>query len=106
MSERGPSMSDITTCNDGHLMLTQLGRRFRRGVALTVVFVAVLTACGDDSGGSNAQDQACNARSDLRSAVNDVVTDVRNGNFGAAKDGVSDIGNAFDELQSSLQDLG
>jgi hypothetical protein len=76
------------------------------GLGVTaVLLLGVVASCGDDDDGSNAQDEVCEARSDLREAVNEVVSDVQSGNFGEARDGVDDIGEAFDELQASLQNL-
>jgi predicted nucleic acid-binding Zn-ribbon protein len=79
----------------------------RRHRVVTVLVVALVTfgvvACGDDD--NSAKDQTCKARSDLSSAMNKVVDDVKDGNFGEARDDLSSVQSAASNLQTSAQNL-
>ena len=76
-------------------------RRWRGLVAaLLVIGVA---GCGDDP---SAEERVCDARTELREAVDDVVADIEAGNFGDASDGTAAIGEAYDELASAVDELG
>ena len=48
----------------------------------------------------------CDARTELREAVDDVVTDVQAANLGDARDGTAAVSEAYDELVVALDDLG
>ena len=48
----------------------------------------------------------CDARTELREAVDDVVTDVQAANFGEARDGTAAVSEAYNELVSALDELG
>jgi hypothetical protein len=76
--------------------------RRRRGLAATLVVIGV-AGCGDDP---SAEERVCDARTELREAVDDVVADIEAGNFGEARDGTAAIGDAYDELASAVDELG
>jgi len=107
------------------------GRFTRRAwsVVAAVAILALLSGCGgdDDDDSSSATtattaatattdttaasaDQAeqdvCDARSDLRDSVDQVATDVKAANFGDAKDSITQVGDAYDQLAASVSDLG
>lgn len=67
------------------------------------LLAGTVVACSDDE--PSASEQVCDARTDLRSAVNTVVDDVRAGNFGQARDDLQGVSSAFDELKSATDDL-
>lgn len=73
-------------------------------VAVVIAFGLALAACGDD-GDSSASDQVCEARSSLRDAVDSVRQDLADGNFGDARDGVSEITDSLGELRESAGEL-
>jgi len=71
---------------------------------LGLAFAALpLSACG--SSAPTAAQQVCNDRSNLNSAVSTVVSDVHSGDFSKAKDNVSAVTEAFDNLLKSAQQL-
>jgi hypothetical protein len=72
-----------------------------RGLAATLVVIGV-AGCGDDP---SAEERACDARTELREAVDDVVADVEAGNFGDARDGTAAVSEAYDELASAVDEL-
>lgn len=83
----------------------------RRTVLVPSVLVAVMAvvgaACGS-SGGSSAssqQDAVCKDASTLQSSIDKLVTDVKNGNFGNAKDQVTTVQFDFGSLRSSMKSL-
>ena len=71
-------------------------------MVVTLVLVACV-ACG--SSGKSATQKVCDTRSNLRSAVASVQSDVQNGNFGDAKNGLTNVQNSFDQLQQDLKGL-
>jgi hypothetical protein len=73
-----------------------------RGLAATLMVIGVV-GCGDDP---SAEERVCDARTELREAVDDVVADIEAGNFGDARDGTAAIGEAYDELASAVDELG
>jgi hypothetical protein len=73
-----------------------------RGLAATLVVIGV-AGCGDDP---SAEERVCDARTELREAVDDVVADIEAGNFGDARDGTAAISEAYDELASAVDELG
>ena len=76
-------------------------RRFAApAVALTLAFT--LAACGDDE---SATDRACDARSDLRSAIEAVGEDLAAANLGDARDSLTEVGDALGELSDALSDV-
>jgi phage-related minor tail protein len=62
-----------------------------------------LVACGSDS--PSASEKVCDARSDLRKAVDNVEQDVSDGNFGKARDQLSDVTKSFDDLSQAASQL-
>ena len=84
-------------------MMTSRSRRRRwRGVAATLVVIGAVS-CSDDP---TAEERVCDARTELREAVDDVVTDVQAANFGEASDGTAAVSEAYNELVVALDDLG
>jgi hypothetical protein len=77
-------------------------RRRWRGHAAMLVVIGVV-GCGDDP---SAEERVCDARTELREAVDDVVANIEAGNFGDANDGTAAISEAYDELASAVDELG
>ena len=73
-----------------------------RGLAATLVVIGAVS-CSDDP---TAEERVCDARTELREAVDDVVTDVQAANFGEASDGTAAVSEAYNELVVALDDLG
>lgn len=71
-------------------------------VAVMAVSVMVLVSCS--SSASSAQ-KVCDAKDNVKSAISSVQSDVRAGNFGQARDGLSDVQKAFDQLESEAKNL-
>jgi uncharacterized phage infection (PIP) family protein YhgE len=76
--------------------------------ALTWLLVGVLAVagaaagCGDDP---SAEEQVCDAGSELRASLDQVATDIQAANFGDASDDLSQVGEAYDGLVSAVGDL-
>lgn len=62
-----------------------------------------LVACG--SGDTSATDRACSARDDLSTSVQKVVSDLKAGNLGDAKDQLSDVKSKVSALGDAVGDL-
>ncbi|WP_017936383.1 hypothetical protein [Nocardioides sp. Iso805N] len=62
-----------------------------------------LVACGSDD--TSATDKACSARDDLSTSVQKVVTDLKAGNLGNAKDQLSDVKSKLSALGDAVGDL-
>ena len=75
----------------------------RSTAAVVVLALVAFAACGSSE--KSAAQKVCDARSNLRSAVASVQSDVQNGNFGDAKNGLSKVQSSFDQLQQDLKDL-
>lgn len=73
-----------------------------RFVVGLVLAGAVLAGC---SSSPSAAQQVCSDRSQLNTAVSNLVGDLRSGNFSKAKDGLSAVSSAFDDLQQSVRQL-
>ena len=74
----------------------------RSRLAAVVTAVAVTAAaCGETS----AADRACDAREDLEEETADVSEDVREGNFGEARNEVEDVRAAYNRLRDAVTDL-
>ena len=73
--------------------------------ASVLVLGAALASCSSSSGQPSAEEQACSARSALQSSWGTFTNDVRDLNFGAAKDDLATVQTAFDALVSAQQDL-
>ena len=90
----------------GHSYSNKRGRSARAvsGVALGVVALSgfVLAACGSSP---SAAQQVCSDRTQLKGAVSTVVNDVRSGSFSQAKDDLSAVSDAFDNLTKSVEQL-
>ena len=78
----------------------------RRSHLAPLAVVAVLTlagaACTDDD---SASSQVCDARSDLRDAMQSVADEVGDGNLNEARDELDDVRQDYDELQTAVGDL-
>lgn len=73
-----------------------------------VVAIAVsLAACssGSTPSSQSLQDAVCADARDLKASIDQLVDDVKNGNFGDAKEQVSKVKSDFEALQSSGKDL-
>ena len=85
----------------------------RRTVVVPSVGVALLAVlgagCGSSSGSesstSSKQDAVCKDASTLRSSIDTLVNDAKNGNFGNAKDQVKTVQSDFESLRSSAKSL-
>ncbi len=71
-----------------------------------VAVAVVASGCGDDDDEASAEDQVCDAWSDVRGALDDVVADVQDANFGEASDDLSTAGDAVDEMVTAVEELG
>jgi hypothetical protein len=79
-------------------------RKIAKWLAPVAICVGLLGGCGGSSQ-SAAADKVCTARTDLHNAVDTVKTDVRNLNFGKAKDELANVKKAFDNLVKAAKDL-
>jgi len=85
----------------------------RRTVLVPSVAVALLgvvgAGCGSSGGSSSSasskQDAVCKDASTLQSSLDTLVNDVKNGNFGNAKDQVKTVQSDFESLRSSAKSL-
>ena len=73
-----------------------------RFVVPVVAVLVLASGCGDDP---SAEDQVCDARSDLRDALDNAAADVSDANFGEARDDLSEAGDAYDELADAVGEL-
>jgi len=71
-------------------------------VVAVAAMVALASGCGDDE---SAEEQACDARLELRDDLDSAAADVSDGNFGDASDDVSEARDAFDELADAVDEL-
>ena len=78
-------------------------KRLATALVMSVLSVGALGACGSSQ--SSAAAQVCTDRTNLTKAVDGVVTDLKNLNFGKAKDGLSSVNDAFDQLKKSASKL-
>src|SRR4029079_3629479 len=60
---------------------------------------------GSSSSSKSPQDAVCSDASTLKESVNKLVSDVKSGNFGNAKDQVTKVQSDFQALVSSTKDL-
>lgn len=77
-----------------------------RALLLPVLAVLGLGLVGCGSGGTSATDRACSARDDLSTSVQKVVTDLKAGNLGDAKDQLGDVKSKVSALGDAVGDLG
>ena len=75
-------------------------RRFTALVA--VAALAVAAGCDDDP---SAEEQVCDARTELRDALDDVSEDVQSANLGDAQEALGEAGDAYDELTAAVGEL-
>jgi hypothetical protein len=75
-----------------------------RGFSAVVAVVALALAAGCDDDPS-AEERVCDARTDLREALDDVSEDVQSANLGDAQEALGEAGEAYDELTAALGDL-
>jgi hypothetical protein len=82
-------------------------KKWLAAVLMTVALsVGALAGCGGGSSGqSTATAQVCADRASLHKAVEGVVTDLKDLNFGKAKEGLSSVNDAFDKLKKSASEL-
>ena len=78
-------------------------RVLRWFLVAAVAVVGTAAGCGDDE--PSAEDQVCDARSELRDALDQVATDVTSANFGDASDDITQVREAFDGLAAAVDDL-
>jgi archaellum component FlaC len=79
-------------------------RRSFAVLALAVAFVAgSVGACSSDS--ESPKEAACSDADTLKDSVNQLIEDVKSGNFGDAKDQLSTVKSDFEALESSAKDL-
>jgi len=80
-------------------------KKITRSLAALAVSAGLLGACGGSSASAEAAKQVCQARTNLHNAVDTVKTDVRNLNFGKAKDELANVKKAFDNLVQEAKKL-
>jgi hypothetical protein len=93
--------------DDAQTQVVVRGRRSTRLRWSIVVAVAVLgtaAGCGDDD--TSAEEQVCDARSDVREALDDVADHLASANLGEASEAISEADDAYDELVAAVDDLG
>jgi outer membrane murein-binding lipoprotein Lpp len=79
-------------------------RKVTRWLAAAGISAGLLAGCGGSSA-PTAADKVCSARTDLHNAVDTVKTDVKNLNFGKAKDELANVKKAFDNLVQAAKGL-
>jgi predicted nucleic acid-binding Zn-ribbon protein len=79
-------------------------RRLATVLMAVAVSAGALGACGSSSQ-SSAAAQVCTDRSNLHKAIDAVVTDLKDLNVGKAKDGLSNVNDAFNALKKSASEL-
>ncbi len=79
-------------------------RKITRWLAAVAISAGLLAGCGG-SGETAAADKVCSARTDLHNAVDTVKTDVKNLNFGKAKDELANVKKSFDNLVQAAKGL-
>ena len=79
-------------------------RKITRWTAAVAISAGLLASCGG-SGESAAAQKVCSARTDLHNSVDTVKTDLKNLNFGKAKDELSNVKKSFDNLVQAAKGL-
>jgi len=79
-------------------------RKITRWTAAVAISAGLLAGCGG-SGESAAAQKVCSARTDLHNSVDTVKTDLKNLNFGKAKDELSNVKKSFDNLVQAAKGL-
>ena len=75
------------------------------GVAAKAVAAAALIGLTSCSSSKSAAAKVCDARAKLQSSVDTIRADVRNGNLGEARDGMTAVQDDFDNLKAEVTDL-
>ncbi len=78
-------------------------KRLMVALVTAVLSAGALGACGSSQ--SSAAAQVCTDGANLHKAVDSVVTDLKDLNLGKAKDGLSSVNDAFDQLKKSASQL-
>ena len=99
---RAPRTPTRSTALQSQSMTRPSRPRRWRGLVATLVAIGAV-GCSDDP---TAEERVCDARTELREAADDVVTDVQAANFGEASDGTAAVSEAYNELVVALDDLG
>jgi hypothetical protein len=84
------------------MMRPRLVTTRRLSAVAAVVALSAVAGCDDDP---SAEERVCDARSDLRDALEDASADVQAANLGDAQDALGEAGDAYDELTAALGDL-
>jgi outer membrane murein-binding lipoprotein Lpp len=79
-------------------------RKLTKSLAAVAISVGLLGGCGGTSQ-TTAVEKVCTDRTDLHNAIDTVKTDLKNLNFGKAKDELPNVKKAFDNLVQSAKDL-
>jgi hypothetical protein len=77
--------------------------RLRWSVSVAIAVLGMASGCGDDD--PSAEEQVCDARTELRGALDDVAADLQAANFGDANEALSEVGDAYDDLVAAVDDL-
>jgi uncharacterized protein (DUF3084 family) len=80
-------------------------RKITRSLAALALSAGLLGACGGTSASQKAVDQVCSAGTDLHNSIDTVKTDVKNLNFGKAKDELANVQKAFNNVVQSAKKL-
>jgi predicted nucleic acid-binding Zn-ribbon protein len=72
--------------------------RLRWSVSVAIAVLGMASGCGDDD--PSAEEQVCDARTELRGALDDVAADL-----GDANEALSEVGDAYDDLVAAVDDL-
>jgi uncharacterized protein (DUF3084 family) len=80
-------------------------RKITKSIAALAFSAGLLGACGGTSANQKAVDQVCSARTDLHNSIDTVKTDVKNLNFGKAKDELANVQKAYNNLVQSAKKL-
>jgi hypothetical protein len=78
-------------------------RSFAAAASAAVLIATLSTGCSDST--PSAEEDLCQARTDLRTAYDAVAADVRALNFGAAREGLPAINTALEEVAAAEQEL-
>ena len=78
-------------------------RMLRWSLVAVVAVTGMAAGCGDDE--PSAEEQVCDARTELRDSLDQVATDVTSANFGDASDDLTQVREAFDGLTAAVDDL-
>ena len=92
--------------DDAQTQVVVRGRRSTRlrwSIVVAVAVLATAPGCGDDA---SAEEQVCDARSEVREALDDVAAHLQAANLGDASEAISEADDAYDELVAAVDDLG